>query len=131
MHERSQQILRHVLESSFANDQTFINAVSVPDKVIFNKARYAYEACMNEEQLKKLGSDPLIQVLRMIQELFPAITPKEVLENPQLSHPHQEPLLVRRATDEKLTKIITYFEKIGVAALVSFGIGVCTLSCYK
>ena len=127
MHERSQQILRHVLESK---ERSFVEALSVPDKIIFSKAQDAYDACMNEEKLKKLGSGPLIEVLRVIEKLFPAVKDDGVFENPHLPLQRQKPLLVRRDTsDENLTNIITYFEKIGVTALISFGISVCIFGC--
>lgn len=131
MHEKSQQILRHVLESSFSNEDSFIGDTSSPDKLIFGKAQDAYDACIDEDKLRAIGSGPLIEVLRVIDELFPAVTPDRVSGNPHLPFQHQKPLLVKGDTDENLTKIITYFEKIGVTALISFGISVYIPPCDK
>lgn len=124
MLEKSQQVLRHVLEPSFSSEASFIDALSLPDKVIFSKVQNAYGACMDEERLKALGSGPLIEVLRIIEKTFPAVTPEIVTGNPPLPHRRQKPLLAKESTDDNLTKTLTYLEKIGVTALVSFSISV-------
>lgn len=124
MLEKSQQILRHVLEPSTSSKTSFIDALNLDDKLIFSKVQDAYGACMDEERLKTLGSKPLIEVLRVIEKKFPAATPELITGNPPLSHQHQKPLLVEVNTDNHLTKTITYLEKIGVTALISFSISV-------
>ena len=129
MFEKSQQMLRHILEPSLSGEKSFIGALSLPDKVIFGKAQNAYGACMDEGRLKALGSGPLIEVLRMIEKNFPAIKPEGVSVNPPRSHQHQQPLLAGENTEENLTKTLTYLEKIGVTALVSFSISVCIPCC--
>ena len=124
MLEKSQQILRHVLEPSSSSKTSFIDTLNPHNKLIFSKVQDAYGACMDEERLKTLGSKPLIEVLRIIEKTFPAATPELVTENPPLSHQRQKPLLVKEYTDNHLTKTLTYLEKIGVTALVSFSISV-------
>lgn len=121
MLEKSQQLLRRVLEPSFSS---FIDTLSLPDKLIFSKVQNAYGACMDEERLKALGSGPLIEVLRVIAKTFPAATPELVIGNSPLPHQRQKPLLAKENTDDHLTKTLTYLEKIGVTALVSFSISV-------
>lgn len=125
MLEKSQQVLRHVLEPSFSNETSFIDTLNLSDKLIFSKVQNAYGACMDEERLKALGSGPLIEVLRIIEKTFPATTPETAIENPPLSHQRQKPLLAKENTDNHLTKTLTYLERIGVTALVSFSISVC------
>lgn len=131
MHETSQQILRHVLEPSFSTEKSFIEALKSPDKLIFSKAQNAYGACMDEEKLKALGSGPLVEVLRVIENIFPAVMPGRASGNPPLPLQHQKPLLVKRDTDDNLTNTVTYLEKIGVTALISFSISVCVLCCKR
>lgn len=131
MHERSQQILRHALESSISNEDSLMEATSSPDKLIFGKAQDAYDACMDEEKLRAIGSGPLIEVLRVIEKLFPAVAPDRVSGNPHLPFQHQKPLFIKEVADENLTKIITYLEKTGVTALISLGIGVYIPRCHK
>lgn len=124
MLEKSQQILRHVLEPSSSSKTSITDALNPHNKLIFSKVQDAYGACMNEERLKTLGSRPLIEVLRIIEKTFPAAMPELVTGKPPLSHQHQQPLLVKENTDNHLTQILTYLEKIGVTALVSFSISV-------
>ena len=133
MLEKSQQVLRHVLEPSFSNETSFIDTLNLSDKLIFSKVQNAYGACMDEERLKALGSGPLIEVLRIIEKTFPAATPETAIaiENLPLSHQRQKPLLAKENTDNHLTKTLTYLERIGVTALVSFSISVCIPSCVR
>jgi hypothetical protein len=127
MHEKSQQILRHVLESSSKKERSFFEIISSTDELIFNKAKDAYDACMDEAELKTLGSKPLIELLHVIEEIFPAATPDEVSSIPRSPLQYQKPLRAKKDSNDRLTKIITYFEKIDVTALVSFGISVCII----
>lgn len=129
MHEKSQQILRHVLEPSFLSETSFVGSLELPDKLIFSKAQNAYGACMDEEKLKALGSEPLIKVLRTIEKIFPAVRPERASGNPPRQRQHQNPLLAEGNTDDSLTKTLIYLEKIGVTALVSFSISVCIPCC--
>lgn len=130
MHEKSQQILRHVLESSSKIGRSFSETASSTDELIFNKAKDAYDACMDEAELKSLGSRPLIEVLHVIEKLFPAATPDELSSISRLPLRNQKPLLAKKSDNDNLTKIITFFEKIGVTALISFDISVC-INCRK
>lgn len=130
MHEKSQQILRHVLELPDSRETSFIESLELPDELIFSKARDAYRACMDEEKLKALGSGPLIEILRIIAKTFPAATPERASGNSPLLQQHQKPLRAEGNTDDDhLTKTLIYLEKIGVTALVSFSISVCIARC--
>ena len=72
MAENSQQILRHVLESPYLVERQNLEIDSSAKQDIFRKLQDAYDACMNEEQIRSIGSAPLLDVLRKIEELFPA-----------------------------------------------------------
>ena len=124
MAEDSQQILRHVLESPYPTGSENIEVHSVAKQRIFNKLHDAYDACMNEGVIKKVGSAPLLDVLRKIEELFPASRPHEdldIIPNSQIIS--QKGLLLKDRNS--LSKTMAYLTSIGVNALISFGVGVC------
>ena len=118
MAENSQRLLRHVLESGGPDRQS-----NADDQEIFMKMQSAYDACMDEHRLKNLGSAPLLEVLRKIEELFPAKRPNNV--------PDSFPILV--ASQQKglhydggnqLSRTVSYLTSIGVDPLVIFNIAV-------
>lgn len=125
MAENSQQILRHVLESPYPIDSQNIEAHSVAKQKIFEKLHDAYEACMNEDVIKEAGSAPLLGVLRKIEELFPASRPHEDRDSfPASPNSGQKGLLSKGKNN--LSKTMAYLTSIGVGALVTFDVGVCT-----
>jgi len=128
MAEKSQQILRHVLESPYPlSSQDFENH-SVAKQKIFEKLHDAYDACMNEDKLKELGSAPLLNVLRKVDELFPAKRPHEKSDVfPKL--PIQDQMGLSFNGENQLSKTMTYLTKIGVSALVTFDVGVSCDEC--
>ena len=128
MAENSQMILRHVLESPYPIDEQSIEVHSVAKRKIFEKLHDAYDACMNEEVIKVLGSAPLLNVLRRVEELFPASRPHNTVNTPSKSQdPSQKGLLLVELN--KLSKTVTYLMEIRVNALVSISVGVCLLQC--
>lgn len=124
MAENSQQILRHVLESPYPISSQEFEIHSMAKQKIFEKLHDAYDACMNEEKLKEVGSAPLLKVLRKIEELYPAHRPDEKHSVPSaLSIKDQTGLLFK--DNNYLSKTMVYLTSIGVGALVNFDTGVC------
>lgn len=114
MVEKSQQILRHVLESPYSDAHPMVAASSTAEQEIFRKLQDQYKACMNETKIKQIGISPLLEVLRKIGDLFPAADPELKLQKQLLDK-----------SENKLSNTIIYLESIGVTALVNFGIEVC------
>ena len=117
MAEDSQQILRHVLESPYSVDEYKIETDSSAKRDIFEKLQTAYNACMDEISIKDLGSAPLLDVLRKIEELFPAAKPDAQFFS-LLRNTDQKGLLSER--EDPLSKTLTYLTSIGMDPLISF-----------
>lgn len=122
MEERSQQILRHLLESPYTDGHQLVELSSPTEKGLFEKIQTAYGACMDEGVIKELGSGPLLEILRKVDRLFPVAKSQEILET------FQEDLLYKGKNN--LSSTIAYLDSIGVTALVSFSVGV-RLSPYR
>ena len=123
MAENAQMILRHVLESPYPVDNQIIEVHSAAKQKIFEKLHNAYDACMDEEAIKSMGSAPLLDVLRKVEELFPAARPHdEVTTFPGFAEVGQKGLLF--ADDNRLSKTVAYLTSIGVNALISCYVGV-------
>lgn len=122
MAEDSQQILRHVLESPYSVNKYKIEIDSSAKRDIFEKLQTAYNACMDEEVIKDDGSAPLLEVLRKVEELFPAARPDTDDFFPLLKNMRQKSLLLR--DENRLSKTLTYLTSIGMDPLVSFYITV-------
>ena len=117
MAEDSQQILRHVLESPYSVDDYKIEIDSSAKRDIFEKLQTAYNACMDEEVIKDVGSAPLLDVLRKVEELFPATRPDTDFF-PLLGRGDQKGLFLKDQT--RLSKTLTYLTSIGMDPLISF-----------
>lgn len=117
MEEDSQQILRHVLESPYSVDEYQIEIDSSAKRDIFEKLQTAYNACMDENVIKELGSAPLLDVLRKVEELFPAARP-DTHFLPLLKNIDQKGLLLE--SEDHLSKTLAYLTSIGMDPLVSF-----------
>lgn len=122
MQENSQTILRHVLETPFSDSHPRIDPNSSPEASIFNKLKDAYDACMEEDKLKGLGAEPLLNVLHKIEKLFPAAKPHASENFPKLLHQAQKGLVYKG--ENQLAATVAYLISIGVDALVSFNVGV-------
>lgn len=130
MEERSQTILRHVLETPFSDSHPRVDPHSCPEASIFNKLKDAYDACMDEDRLRALGSKPLLDVLRKVEKLFPAARPHSASEPfPKLLHQAQKGLVYEG--ENQLATTVAYLVSIGVDALVSFDVGVSHMSLTK
>ncbi len=125
MQENSQQVLRHVLESPHSDVAIQMDSLAddlSAEKPIFHKLKGTYDACMDEEKIKKLGSGPLLDVLRKIQDLFPASRPRRVSEPfPRLETQQQKGLMFNG--ENQLSNTVSYLTSIGIDAIVSFSVG--------
>ena len=122
MAENAQMILRHVLESPYPVDNQIIEVHSVAKQKIFEKLHNAYDACMDEEVIRSMGSAPLLDVLRKVEELFPAARPYDEVIFPGFQEVSQKGLLF--VDENHLSKTMAYLTSIGVNALISFYVGV-------
>ena len=127
MEEDSQQILRHVLESPYSIDEYKIETDSSAKRDIFEKLQTAYNACMDENLIKGLGSAPLLDVLRKVEELFPAARP-DTHFLPFLKTTGQESVLLN--SEDHLSKTLTYLTSIGMDPLISLLVTVCSRNHY-
>ena len=123
MAEDSQQILRHVLESPYSVDNYKIETDSSAKRDIFEKLQTAYNACMNEEAIKNVGSAPLLDVLRKVEKLFPAARPDTDVF-PLLKNMDQKGMLLKG--ENELSKTLTYLTSIGLDPLISLYVTVCS-----
>lgn len=119
MAEDSQQILRHVLESPYSVDNYKIETDSSAKRDIFEKLQTAYNACMDEEVIKDVGSAPLLDILRKVEELYPAARP-DTDPFPSLKSMGQKGLLSKDVKENHLSKTLTYLTSIGLDPLISF-----------
>ena len=123
MAENAQMILRHVLEAPYPVDNQVIEVHSAAKQKIFDKLHNAYDACMDEEAIRSIGSAPLLDVLRKVEELFPAARPHEdVTTFPGFQKVSQKGLLF--ADENQLSKTVAYLTSVGVNALISSYVGV-------
>lgn len=123
MAENAQQILRHVLESTYSVDHD-IAIASEADKEIFEKLQSFYDSCMNEERLKEIGSAPLLTILRDIRELYPVESQHEAEKAGCSSCMGAQQLLSNSSkTDRELSETMIYLASIGVTSLIDISVG--------
>lgn len=119
MAENSQKILRHILETSFSDSHPRLDPDTSAEGAIFQKLQDSYDACMDEDRLKNIGSEPLLNILLKIEELFPAKRPHQSSEPfPKLLHQSQKGL--KYDGENQLSTTVAYLTSIGVTSLVSF-----------
>lgn len=79
MSENSQMLLRHILEapypdksnhSPFSPRQLSVSVKSA-DEANFDKLKAGYEACLDEDTIKKVGNKPLEPMLQKLQQAYP------------------------------------------------------------
>lgn len=88
MFEKSQMLLRHILEAPYptnSNHSDFspmrLQTISKSaDEENFDKMKLAYDACLDEDKIKNIGVEPLLSVLDEIKKTFP-IDSKETLHS--------------------------------------------------
>jgi endothelin-converting enzyme len=102
MSEDNQLILKRILESPAPSKTSLFWTASNPDKVIHDKLSNAYQACVNETELKSIGSKPLLDLLFKIEDAYPTKKPK--------------------GSDTSLTDASYLLESIGVSGVVGFGV---------
>lgn len=127
MAEQSELLLRHVLESSYSNEDTKSASGSALDKANFIKMQTAYKACMNEDAIKSAGVRPLLEVLRKVEELFPARRPDEEGKHDQKESNQPKGDSMLRA-DDQLSGVVLYLGKIGLGALADIYVGVSSIN---
>lgn len=59
-----------VQHSSFSPAQ-LLTTVSSVDQQNFDKLKAAYDACMDEDTIKKEGDKPLLEILHQVADMFP------------------------------------------------------------
>jgi endothelin-converting enzyme len=124
MFESSQTLLRHILEGSTSNELS--NRNPAIDEANFAKIKNAYDACMDEEGIKKYRSGPLLDFLNEIEDRYHLNTARmneavRTALSPSVSQTTLENY------DNSLTDAVLFLMDIGVDALLSFGISVCVL----
>jgi endothelin-converting enzyme len=97
--------------SSFSPAQ-LIQTLSSADQENFEKLKAAYDACMNEDKIKKDGLKPLMEILKDITDMFPV-----------KGSVYERDSLLESADKEDLADAIGYLAKLGVPAFISAGAG--------
>jgi len=107
MEEKSQTLLRHILEAPYPEKSQhsgfspaqLVQTLSSADQDNFNKLKAAYNACMDEETIKKTGVKPLAEIMQQIIDIYP----------------------VNKSDSGKdaLTETVLFLAKLGVSSLVS------------
>lgn len=117
--EKSNAILRHVLESEYTVSvrQSTVslsaaNSIASLDKANFNKLRDGYIACMNEDLIAQRGLEPLLKFVNELKDIYPLARSSEAKEKPKKPED----------STEDVTNAITYLQELGVAGFIDFGI---------
>ncbi|KAL8698497.1 MAG: hypothetical protein Q9224_001823 [Gallowayella concinna] len=121
MYENSQRALRHLLESPYSDPEKKAASSVSADKHIFDKIQSAYNACMDEKTIRKIGAEPLLDILRKLESSYPP--PRRfggIVSSPN-TIAHEQKGLMEYGNDG-LTRAVSYLSKIGVPALVAFSI---------
>lgn len=66
--QKNQHVIQQILESDFV--PAFTSPTLSYDEQILKKLRSLYSSCMDEENLDKLGEDPLVRFVQTIRDLF-------------------------------------------------------------
>ncbi|KAL8851976.1 MAG: hypothetical protein Q9221_003187 [Calogaya cf. arnoldii] len=120
MYEKSQDTLRRLLEAPYSDTQlSKASSSASADRLIFDKIKSDYDACMDEETIKQRGSKPLLEILRKIQEYYPPRPGhRDTLSLHDRNLKQQEGLL--SFENEPFTRVIAYLSSIGIDAFVTF-----------
>lgn len=119
MSENAQQILRHVIESSYEKSSETVEAMTNDDQAIFDKLRDGYGACMNETLLKDVASGALIKVLKHLGKLYPGHSPAHGAL-PGVVSAEQN---VLEDDPDELTAAVNSLTNIGVETILSMYVG--------
>ncbi|KAL8809939.1 MAG: hypothetical protein Q9200_002994 [Gallowayella weberi] len=121
MYENSQRTLRHLLESPYSDPGNKAASTVSADEHIFDKIQSAYNACMDEKTIRKIGSEPLLDLLRDLEESYPP-PPHFGRPNSYCNTNTQQQNGLMKYGNRGLTRAISYLSRIGVPALVAFSI---------
>ena len=120
MSENGQITLRHILESpypresrhSFFSPKMLAASVTSTDEGNFNTMQTAYNSCLDETTLARLGVQPLVQLVQQVADTFP-VTPADIEGN----------TLVAEKDHTALSNTILLLEKLGVTTFEALGTG--------
>ncbi|KXH49781.1 peptidase family M13 [Colletotrichum simmondsii] len=79
MSENSELLLRHILEAPYPKDSqhSYFSPLRLEstdksaDEQNFDKMKAAYDACVDEDKIKEIGVEPLIQILDEVKNSYP------------------------------------------------------------
>ncbi|GKT79872.1 endothelin-converting enzyme [Colletotrichum tofieldiae] len=79
MSENSELLLRHILEAPYPKDSqhSYFSPLRLEatdksaDEQNFDKMKAAYDACLDEDKIKSVGIEPLVQILDEIKKVYP------------------------------------------------------------
>ncbi|KAI5863380.1 endothelin-converting enzyme 1 [Durotheca rogersii] len=116
MSENGQTTLRHILESPYPtksqhssfSPQNFISIAASTDEENFLLIQQAYNSCLNETALKKVGVEPLVSLIDQVTASFPASGSDGKLGE---------------ADYAALSNTILLLERVGASSFVSLGVG--------
>lgn len=80
------------------------SAMKLADEENFDKMKAAYDTCLNEDQIKRVGEAPLLQFLDEVKKTYPAQS-------------------TEGSSSHALSDIIALFTEYGIPSLVSVGTG--------
>jgi len=106
MDERSEAILRTIMEAPYQSNNSYTGQNSTLDRQNFEKMISAYDACMDLDALKAQGLKPLQDVIDEFKTQYPA----EKTTN--------------KTDVEELTDVILWLTQYGVSPFVGAGVGV-------
>jgi endothelin-converting enzyme len=66
-----QDVLRVILENTYAENNSFTGTQKDVDRENFYKLKTAYDTCMNEDKIKEAGIVPLANLLNEFEMVFP------------------------------------------------------------
>ncbi|KAF9938697.1 hypothetical protein BGZ67_010538 [Mortierella alpina] len=118
--EQNRLVMRHILEPNSSHPFFIPNSDPVALQNL-QKLRDLYSSCMNEDQLKSLGRQPLLSVLQNIIDMFPVNdTVFPFLQSPRPNETKAEAGLNKTG----LALTLSYLNKLGLDTLVRFKPGV-------
>jgi endothelin-converting enzyme len=101
--------LTNILKHSYFSPARLSIQTKSEDEENFLKMKSAYDACLDEETIKKLGTAPLLKVVEQIREIFP-------VDESSKSWTQEE-------RSNAITKTVLYLTNNGISALLSPGTG--------
>jgi endothelin-converting enzyme len=73
--EKHRNLLRAVLEGSYASNSTFMGSSQLSDEANFKKMKAVYNTCMDESSIKSYGVQPIQKLLKEFETIFPQEQP--------------------------------------------------------